>query len=103
LVAVRQLIAKFKQNSSPWKYFLLGLFLFAQSFAASHEISHIGQDIQDETCILCQSNDNNPIDAAHPKAPALLDTATDPQLLKQKLALFDGSPRTLTARGPPIA
>lgn len=100
---MRYLISKFRRSSTPWKYLLLGVFLFAQSFAASHEVVHLTQDVQDETCILCHSNDNNPTDTAPrqpvnhvPESNALL-VAGDYNVIANK------APHVLNARAPPSA
>lgn len=91
-----------KGNGTVWKYSLLALFLLVQSFAASHEVNHTDQDLQDETCILCQSNDNTPLDTAPPTSNQLV-AATAPVVLPALLpAPSLARTGTVSARAPPI-
>lgn len=89
-------------ETNAWKYLLLALFLFVQSFsAAAHQASHIEQDVQEETCILCQSSDNNPIDTTKNQTFESIDFARSalveqPQgTVNQRIAL------RFAARAPP--
>lgn len=58
---MQQGLLKADGRKTSWKFLLLALFLLVQSLTASHEAAHIEQDVQDETCILCQNSDNNPL------------------------------------------
>ena len=100
---MRHLVEKLRQKAGPWRYLLLGFFLFAQSFAASHEASHIDTDIQDHICILCQSSDNNPADTAHPQSISLASTISKPFAPEDTAPLAGNIPDIQKARGPPTA
>ncbi|MEX0297515.1 MAG: hypothetical protein AB3N28_00495 [Kordiimonas sp.] len=100
---MQQVTAQLRRNGTPWKYLLLGLFLFAQSFAASHEVVHIAQDIQEETCILCHSNDNNPADTAFLQPAAHTPMSSLQAALGIDNAVADNVAYLLNARAPPLA
>lgn len=90
-----------RQNINAWKYLLLGLFLLAQSLAASHQTSHISHDVQEDTCILCQSTNNHSLDTPRSQSIEIVKILETEIPSRIEIPLLKSKNSTLTLRGPP--